>query len=55
MIAGNIPGKTTTLSVAIYQHVQLGQDDTVWKLAAISAGIAFVVLWLSERLQKKAV
>lgn len=55
MIAGNIPGKTTTLSVAIYQHVQLGQDDTVWKLAAISAGIAFVVLWLSERLLKKAV
>lgn len=53
MVAGNIPGKTTTLSVAIYQHVQLGQDETVWKLAAISAGIAFVVLWLSERLQRK--
>ncbi len=53
MVAGNIPGQTTTLSVAIYQHVQLGQDATVWKLAAISAGIAFVVLYLSERLQRK--
>ena len=53
MVAGNIPGKTTTLSVAIYQNVQLGQDSTVWKLASISVGIAFVVLWLSERLQKK--
>jgi molybdate transport system permease protein len=53
MVAGNIPGKTTTLSVAIYQHVQLGQDETVWKLAAISVGIAFVVLWVSEHLQKK--
>ena len=53
MVAGNIPGKTTTLSVAIYQHVQLGQDATVWKLAAISAGIAFGVLYLSERLQRK--
>jgi molybdate transport system permease protein len=52
MVAGNIPGQTTTLSVAIYQHVQLGQDDTVWKLAAISAAIAFAVLYLSERLQK---
>ncbi len=51
MVAGNIPGKTTTLSVAIYQQVQLGQDATVWKLAAISAGIAFIVLWLSQRLQ----
>lgn len=53
MVAGNIPGKTTTLSVAIYQHVQLGQDDTVWKLAAISAGIAFSVLFASELLLKK--
>ncbi|MEO5916925.1 MAG: molybdate ABC transporter permease subunit [Luteolibacter sp.] len=53
MVAGNIPGKTTTLSVAIYQHVQLGQDETVWKLAAVSVSIAFIVLWLSERLQKK--
>jgi molybdate transport system permease protein len=53
MVAGNIPGKTTTLSVAIYQNVQLGREDTVWKLAAISGGIAFVVLFVSERLLKK--
>ena len=53
MVAGNIPGKTTTLSVAIYQHVQLGQDETVWKLAAVSVASAFIVLWLSERLLKK--
>lgn len=53
MVAGNIPGQTTTLSVAIYQHVQLGQDETVWKLAAISAAIAFAVLYLSERLQMR--
>lgn len=52
MVAGNIPGRTTTLSVSIYQNVQLGQDATVWKLAAISAVIAFLVLWLSQRLQK---
>jgi molybdate transport system permease protein len=51
MVAGNIPGKTTTLSVSIYQQVQLGHDATVWKLSAISAGIAFLVLWLSQRLQ----
>lgn len=53
MVAGNIPGATTTLSVSIYQHVQLGQDDTVWKLAGISAGIAFTVLLASEMLLKK--
>lgn len=53
LVAGNIPGKTTTLSIAIYQHVQLGRDETVWKLAAISAGIAFTVLFLTEMLLKK--
>ncbi len=53
MVAGNIPGKTTTLSVSIYQHVQLGQDATVWKLAAISAVIAFGVLLASEMLLKR--
>jgi molybdate transport system permease protein len=53
MVAGNIPGATTTLSVSIYQHVQLGQDDTVWKLAGVSAGIAFTVLLMSEMLLKK--
>lgn len=52
MVAGNIPGKTTTLSVAIYQHVQLGQDETVWKLATVSAAIAFLALWLSQHLQR---
>ncbi|MFT3991706.1 MAG: molybdate ABC transporter permease subunit [Luteolibacter sp.] len=53
MVAGNIPGRTTTLSVAIYQHVQLGQDESVWKLAAISVFIAFTVIWSSEKLLKK--
>lgn len=54
MVAGNIPGETTTLSVAIYQHVQLGEDASVWKLAAISAIIAFVAVWLSNLLTRRA-
>lgn len=54
LVAGNIPGETTTLSVAIYQHVQLGEDASVWKLAAISAIIAFVAVWLSNRLTRRA-
>ena len=50
MVAGNIPGQTTTISVAIYQHVQLGQDASAWALAAVSAVIAFGALWGSEQL-----
>jgi molybdate transport system permease protein len=48
MVAGNIPGQTTTLSVAIYQYVQLGQDSDAWLLAAVSASLAFLAVLASE-------
>lgn len=47
MVAGNIPGQTTTLSVAIYQYVQLGQDEHALALAAVSVALAFVALLAS--------
>jgi molybdate transport system permease protein len=50
MVAGNIPGQTTTLSVAVYQHVQLGQDSEAWLLAAVSACLAFLAVLASEYL-----
>jgi molybdate transport system permease protein len=50
MVAGNIPGQTTTLSVAIYQYVQLGQDERAWVLAAVSALLAFLAVLGSEYL-----
>ena len=52
MIAGNIPGRTTTLSVAIYNLVQLGRDGRAWKLAAVSVLLAFVSVAASERLSR---
>jgi molybdate transport system permease protein len=48
LVAGNIPGKTSTLSLSIYQAVQLGEDGTAYRLLAISTAIAFVALWSSE-------
>lgn len=53
MVAGNIPGQTTTLSVAIYQHVQLGEDGYAWTLAAVAAALAFLAVWGSELLLKR--
>ena len=50
MIAGNIPGKTTTLSVAIYNLVQLGEDNHAWMFAGVSLLLAFVSVAVSERL-----
>lgn len=49
MVAGNIPGKTQTMALAIFNAVQLGQDAAVYRLVFISSVVAFVALWLSER------
>src|SRR5215210_6085603 len=48
LVAGNIPGRTTTLSLAIYQLVQLGEDDAAYRLMALTVGIAFAAVACSE-------
>lgn len=53
MVAGNILGQTTTLSVAVYQRVQLGEDTQAWMLAAVSASLAFLAVLVSEFLLKR--
>ena len=49
MVAGNIPGKTQTMALAIFSAVQLGEDASVYRLVFISTVVAFVALWLTER------
>jgi molybdate transport system permease protein len=53
MIAGNIPGKTSTLSLAIFQNVQLGEDAHAFRLLGISVVLAFAAVWTSEFLLRK--
>jgi len=53
MIAGNIPGKTSTLSLAIFQNVQLGEDANAYRLLGISVVLAFAAVWCSEFLLRK--
>lgn len=48
MIAGNIPGRTQTLALAIFQDVQVGRDDRAVGLAAVTVALAFVALWATE-------
>lgn len=50
MIAGNIPGQTSTLSLAIFQSVQLGDDSHAFRLLAVSVVLAFAAVWTSESL-----
>jgi molybdate transport system permease protein len=48
LVAGSIPGRTTTLSLAIYNLVQLGRDGDAFRLLAWAVGLAFAAVWLSE-------
>lgn len=50
MVAGSIPGKTQTLSVAVYEAVQAGQDDTANLLVIITSLTCMAVLLLAGRL-----
>ena len=54
MIAGSIPGVTRTLPVAIYTFTEIGRDRDAAVLLAVSAGIAFVALWISNYLTARA-
>jgi molybdate transport system permease protein len=48
LLAGNIPGETQTLSLAIYNFVQLGKDPEAFTLLAITVALAFIFVWCSE-------
>jgi len=48
LLAGNIPGQTQTLSLAIYNYVQLGKDSEAYTMLGITVGLAFLFVWCSE-------
>ena len=52
MLAGNIPGKTQTMPLAIYEAVAGGEDATAKWLALILTGIAGAVVYLTNRLSR---
>ncbi len=50
MVAGSIPGKTQTLSIAVYEAVQAGQDDVANTLVLITSLVCIAVLLSAGRL-----
>jgi molybdate transport system permease protein len=48
LLAGNIPGETQTLSLAIYNFVQLGKDPEAFTLLGVTVALAFLFVWSSE-------
>ncbi len=53
MVAGYLPGKTVTLSLAIYENVELGQDRDAWHFLAVSVLLAFAAVWGGEWLLRR--
>jgi molybdate transport system permease protein len=54
MVAGNIPGATQTAPIAVYDHVQAGQDAQAAALAAVLSALAIAALVLVQRLDRPA-
>jgi molybdate transport system permease protein len=48
MIAGNIPGRTQTMALAIFHRNQIGENDAALRLVAVTVVLAFAVVWTSE-------
>ena len=54
MIAGNLPGKTQTLSIAVYDAVQAGNDaQALWLTGLISAVCVLVLVGSGRLLQTR--
>ena len=53
LVAGNIPGRTTTIATSIYNAVQLGQDEDAYRLLLFAVVIAFAAVWTSEALSRQ--
>jgi molybdate transport system permease protein len=54
MVAGNIPGRTQTLALAIFHDNQVGRDDRALVLAGVTVALAFVALWTAEWLTRRS-
>jgi molybdate transport system permease protein len=54
MIAGNLPGKTQTLSLAVYAAVQAGNDNLATSLVLITSIVCVLVLVSSGKLLKSS-
>jgi molybdate transport system permease protein len=52
LVAGNIPGRTTTISVQIYSDIQLGDDGHAYQLLGVSAVLAFAAIFVSNRFSR---
>lgn len=54
MVAGNIPGRTQTLSVAIYDAVEAGNGRVARVLVLLVSAVALALLWPASHLSRSS-
>jgi len=52
IVAGNIPGRTRTLALAIFDDIQTGRDEEALVLVGITVALAFATVWTAELLMR---
>lgn len=53
IVAGNIPGRTQTLALAIFSDIQIGRDEDAMALVGVTVVLAFAALWTVEALLRR--
>ena len=54
IVAGNIPGRTQTLALAIFNDIQSGRDQEALVIVGITVVLSFGALWSAEILGHRA-
>jgi molybdate transport system permease protein len=55
MLAGNIPGKTQTMPLAIYEAVISGEDKRAQILALVMTGVSVAAVYFTNKLSRGAI
>jgi molybdate transport system permease protein len=53
MIAGDIPGRTQTASIAIYDAVESGDTMTARVMVLVISALTIAIIWLANRLENR--
>jgi molybdate transport system permease protein len=53
MLAGDIPGRTRTLALAIFHYEQVGHDARALRLVGVTVLLAFAVVWTGEAIARR--
>jgi len=53
IVAGNIPGKTQTMALAIFSEMQIGHDKMALTLVGMTVMLAFTAIWTVEVLLRR--